>query len=698
VRGPALTGPFIRALNVEDHLNLTRNSEQLNTRSAFSIATAVEAGIDERSLPLRSAAVRLLGTMKDMGFAESQWLIERNGEYIQVSELLYRIVELADGQHTLREVADGVTSSTDWIVEPEDVENLVNSKLVPLGIIGSQHCEQNTSQSPLDLNLRCKTITPRFLNPFTQIFKYMCTPAVLSLVLASSVAGHWWLYRHHGIKAGFQDALYTPGGLLAVIALIFLGAAFHELGHASALRYHGGNVGGMGVGVYLIYPVFYTDATDAYRLSRLGRLAVDLGGVYFHLIFGLALFAAYFKTHHELLLFSVFLVDLEICRQFIPLIRLDGYWALTDLTGIPDLFSQILPFLKSLFPSLDLKSEALPKLKKWVAALYLAYLAVAIPLLGYFFLMMIVKFPELVSTTRSALHTQIGALMTREVLHSPGAAFLVSFQIVLLLVPIAGTVYLVFLMLKGPLWNFVDWTARTPRHAAMGLTSAVAVCGVAAVVVIFPPTTLVRHFRSTPPKSIIAENQDALNTAETLRAKIEGTLGADHFTGTVLLKKPNLARVEVNGSGDLGHYVLISNGEKETIYFQDDNEYVEGKPGTHGEQINAFVAEQVSDFFQPALLSHRPNVQATGRVNDHNDELEVVTYRSSTQFVRYYISNRDKLAHRVLRGLDVNQPTASATMSEIEVNAPIDSEAFAWKLPSTAKPAQMPANFTLPVR
>jgi outer membrane lipoprotein-sorting protein len=683
---------------VKNNFESTCSSEQLNTPSAFSPATAAETTTEEPSRPVRSAGVRLMGTMKDMGFAESQWLIERGGEYVQVSELLYRIIELSDGQHTLRELADGVTSSTDWMIEPEDVEHLIASKLAPLGIIGSELSQQNTSQSPLDLSLRCKTISPTFINPLTRLLKYMCTPAVLSLVLASSVAGHWWLYRHHGINLGFQEALYTPGGLLAVIALVFLGAAFHELGHASALRYHGGNVGGMGFGVYLIYPVFYTDTTDAYRLSRWGRLAVDLGGVYFHLIFALALFAAYFKTHHELLLFSVFLVDLEIIRQFVPLIRLDGYWAITDLTGIPDLFSQILPFLKSLFPSLDLKTEALPRLKKWVAASYLAYIAVTIPLLGYFFLMMIVKFPELVLTTRSALHTQLGTLMTREVLHRPGAAFLVSFQIVLLLLPIAGTVYLVFLMLKGPLWNFIDWTARTPRHAAMGLTSAVAVCGVAAAVVIFPPTTLFRHFRSTPPKSIIAENQDALNTAETLRAKIEGTLGADHFTGTVVLKKPNLARIEVNGSRDLGRYLVISDGKKTTIYFEDDNEYLEAKPGLHGEQINAFVAEQVSDFFQPELLSHRPNVHVAGRVNDHSEEYEVVTYRSSNQFVQYYISSTDKLAHRVLRGLDANHRAASATMSEIEVNAPIDPEAFAWKLPSTAKPAQMPANFTLPVR
>jgi putative peptide zinc metalloprotease protein len=45
----------------------------------------------------------------------------------------------------------------------------------------------------------------------------------------------------------------------------------------------------MGVGLYLFYPVFYSDVTDSYRLGRSARVRTDLGGVYFHLIFALGL-------------------------------------------------------------------------------------------------------------------------------------------------------------------------------------------------------------------------------------------------------------------------------------------------------------------------------------------------------------------------------------------------------------------------
>ena len=44
----------------------------------------------------------------------------------------------------------------------------------------------------------------------------------------------------------------------------------------------------MGVGIYIVWPAFYTDITDAYRLGKGGRLRADLGGMYFNAIFALA--------------------------------------------------------------------------------------------------------------------------------------------------------------------------------------------------------------------------------------------------------------------------------------------------------------------------------------------------------------------------------------------------------------------------
>ena len=48
-----------------------------------------------------------------------------------------------------------------------------------------------------------------------------------------------------------------------------------------------------------MWPAFYTDVTDAYRLDRAGRLRTDLGGLYFNAIFALATFGVWALTGVE---------------------------------------------------------------------------------------------------------------------------------------------------------------------------------------------------------------------------------------------------------------------------------------------------------------------------------------------------------------------------------------------------------------
>ena len=64
----------------------------------------------------------------------------------------------------------------------------------------------------------------------------------------------------------------------------------------SAARYGGARPGTIGVGLYLAFPMFYTDVTDSYRLDRRGRLRTDLGGVHFNAIAVVAAGVAYFAT------------------------------------------------------------------------------------------------------------------------------------------------------------------------------------------------------------------------------------------------------------------------------------------------------------------------------------------------------------------------------------------------------------------
>src|SRR5581483_8955142 len=120
-------------------------------------------------------------------------------------------------------------------------------------------------------------------------------PIVL-LVFLATIATQFWLFAVHGLGASLRDALYTPGVLGILLGIVVIAAAWHEFGHAAALHYGGGRTKGMGVGIYVVYPAFYTDVTENYRLPRWARVRTDLGGIYSHLIVALVLVGIYALT------------------------------------------------------------------------------------------------------------------------------------------------------------------------------------------------------------------------------------------------------------------------------------------------------------------------------------------------------------------------------------------------------------------
>src|SRR5919201_2385763 len=281
--------------------------------------------------PQRAANVALAGGLAGSAYTEQQWLGQRGDRYLQLTEILYRIAEAADGKHTPEEIAVLVSAMTRREISADDVRALIAEKLAPAGIIASATAAplpaaDAASRSPLQVQLRAKVIGARVLAPFAWLGSGFYLPGVAIVAVVATIATRIWLYTEHGVGHAFETVLVEPKWLALIAALAVASAAFHELGHASALRAAGGRARGMGVGLYFIWPVFYTDVTDAYRLGRWRRVLTDVGGFYFNLVFGLVILGAYAITRQDALLLAVALTDIEVLHQLLPLGRLDGYW------------------------------------------------------------------------------------------------------------------------------------------------------------------------------------------------------------------------------------------------------------------------------------------------------------------------------------------------------------------------------------
>jgi putative peptide zinc metalloprotease protein len=448
--------------------------------------TAVRLG----DRPVLSPDVEFPGEMQGMGFTDRQWLVRRGDRLFQLTDVCYHVLRELNGQLTFEEIAASVTEKTEWMVSPELVRQVVQTKLRPLGLLDTGRddlsvADEVPGRSPLQVGWRKRLAGPRALEPVAALLQVLYTPAILGALVAASVVAYGWFYLVHGITETVRAALYTPGGLLVTMALTLLAGAFHELGHAAALRYGGGKVGGIGVGLYLVYPTFYTDVTDAYRLGRWARLRTDLGGIYFHLVFGLFIIGLYHVSGRELLLAVVLVITADVLYQCLPFVRLDGYWALADLIGVPDLFSHVTPFLRSVLTSARQRRGTVSRLQRWVQVVFVVYVALTIPVLAVLGVLMVRGIPRFFTTAIDSLLYQGRTF----VIAAAAGDFLllaaIASQAALLSLSMLATVYAIQAISRTPLRTLWRWSRPTRPRRVVGALVAGAVGGL--VIVMWAP-------------------------------------------------------------------------------------------------------------------------------------------------------------------------------------------------------------------
>jgi putative peptide zinc metalloprotease protein len=360
------------------------------------------AGPDARpDRPKLADGLELIGEFEDSGFKEPRFIARRaDGQVIQLTPLLYLVAANADGEREPGEIGDRVSEAFGRGVSADNVGFLIDQRLRPLGVLAARDGsspEIEKADPLLALKFRAALVPEGVVRAITTLFRPLFWPPVIVAVLLALGALDAWLFLSHGVAQPARDLTYNPVVLLMVFGLVAVSAAFHECGHATACRYGGATPGAMGAGIYVVWPAFYTDVTDAYRLNKAGRLRTDLGGVYFNVIFSLVTAGLYFLTSFEPLLVVIVLQHLQVVYQFMPFLRLDGYYIISDLTGVPDMFARIKPVLRSLIPRRE-PDPRVDELKPWVRAATTVYVLALIPALVLVFGMMAISAPRVFAT------------------------------------------------------------------------------------------------------------------------------------------------------------------------------------------------------------------------------------------------------------------------------------------------------------
>lgn len=183
----------------------------------------------------------------------------------------------------------------------------------------------------------------RFLKATRPFADKIFSKTFLIILLVLGVIGGYLVTRQwDGFLTTFMHFFTWEGMFFYSLALLFA-KVLHELGHAYTAQRAGCRVPSMGVAFLVMWPVLYTDTTDAWRLTdKKKRLQIGAAGMLAEL--GLALVATFvwnflpegsLKSAAFLIATVTWLMTLAINLN--PFMRFDGYYLLSDWLEVENL-------------------------------------------------------------------------------------------------------------------------------------------------------------------------------------------------------------------------------------------------------------------------------------------------------------------------------------------------------------------------
>lgn len=209
-----------------------------------------------------------------------------------------------------------------------------------------QQSERKQKLSSL-LAIRFRGIDPdRWLTASLPYIRWCFSPLIfaVSLVLlmfAGSIVFAEWEQIYRDLPS--FGTFLKSGQLFWFMATIGVIKILHELAHAFACKYCGGECHELGVMLLAFTPCLYCNVSDAWLMrNRWHRIAISSAGIYLEVIIAsISTLIWYWTVPGMIHTISLYLMVISsVSTVFLngnPLLRYDGYYILSDLVEIPNL-------------------------------------------------------------------------------------------------------------------------------------------------------------------------------------------------------------------------------------------------------------------------------------------------------------------------------------------------------------------------
>lgn len=274
------------------------------------------------------------------------------GRYHQLSAGSAWVWQLCDGQRSIAAIADHIAARggpADPARVVYSVRRLAAQRLIEGAGIDTQPGPPTSEAGTKGILAACRrtltwraTIAP--VDPaVTWLYRhagFLAFTRPLKMVLVALMGAGFLVFAAMSLTAPPSFSALTGRGLW-FLPLFFVGATIlHETGHAMATKHFGREMIGVGFGWFWVGPFFYVDTSDLWLAGKRERVLVSLAGGISDLVFAgvcslVALVAPVPVAGVALAMAASFYL-IVLCNMS-PLLEFDGYYALVDLLGRPNL-------------------------------------------------------------------------------------------------------------------------------------------------------------------------------------------------------------------------------------------------------------------------------------------------------------------------------------------------------------------------
>lgn len=279
----------------------------------------------------------------------SKWkdfILTVNNRSFHINEDLYLLISLINGRSSTKEISEKYSELMNKKYTELDIQNIVEQFLAPYGIITDNLIrDSHESKKKTYLRFRFQLIPSDILKVFTQYLGFLFDKPIFFLLNGLILILHFSIFFSVGY-GNVQEIMHAPETFVFAMVVTLLSVLIHEFGHASATNHYNVDPGAIGFGVYLYFPVFFSDVSQIWRINKFQRAVVDYAGMYFQYLFNLVLFCVFLITNTKIFFYSIIFIFLQSLSNLNPFFRFDGYWLVTDLLGIPNLRKKVRDVVK----------------------------------------------------------------------------------------------------------------------------------------------------------------------------------------------------------------------------------------------------------------------------------------------------------------------------------------------------------------